>query len=402
MNKTLVISRVFPPQVGGNGRWMWELYSRMPPGECLVAAAQFPGSESFDQPNELPVLRVPMQLSSWGILGWRRCAAYYAIYAQLHRIARERSIQSIHASNCLPEGFLAWMLSRRLGLPYLVYVHGEELNITSKSRELTWMVGRVFRDAAQLISNSQNTSQLLCKTWPVVAERVYVMHPGVDTEKFRPAPYNSEARRKLRWNDRSIVLTVGRLVKRKGHERIIRALPQISRSVPDVLYAIVGDGDERQCLQQVVTDLALNDRVVFHGELDSRDLVSAYQQCDVFAMPNHEVQGDFEGFGIVFLEAQACGKPVIAGDSGGTVEAINSPRSGLIIRNGQSDELSQTLIDLFLDRERRERMGRAGRDWVEMNFDWRLLVKEACRVFAGASGRGEGREASEPVFAELR
>jgi phosphatidylinositol alpha-1,6-mannosyltransferase len=402
MAKTLVISRVFPPEVGGNGRWMWELYSRLPPGEFLVVAAQFHGAELFERPNELPVIRLPMQLSSWGILGWRRSAAYYAIYVRLRRIACEQAIQAIHASNCLPEGVLAWMLSRRLGLPYLVYVHGEELNIAAQSRELTWMVGRVYRDAAQLIANSRNTAQLLCETWPESAKRVYVMHPGVDTEKFKPAPYNPEDRRKLRWDNRSVVLTVGRLMKRKGHERIIRALPQISRSVPNVLYAIVGDGDERQRLMQVVADLALNDRVVFHGELDSHDLVTAYQQCDVFAMPDHEVQGDFEGFGMVFLEAQASGKPVIAGDSGGAGEAINSPHSGLIVRSDRSDELSQTLIHLFLDRERRERMGRAGRDWVVRNFDWRLLVKEACRIFANASRGDESSDVSEPVVAELR
>ena len=385
MSKTLVISRVFPPQVGGNGRWMWELYSRLPHDNFVIVADRFPGSEAFDRSHDLSVIRMPLQFESWGVLGWRRGTAYYGIYSRLCRIVRERHIESVHASNCLPDGFLAWMLRRRFGLPYLVYVHGEELIIAGKSRELHWMARQVYRDAKLVIANSRNTARLLIDGWPVSTQRVRVMHPGVDTREYRPAPRDMNVRRRLGWGDCHVVLTVGRLMKRKGHESLIRSLPEISKSVPDVLYAIIGDGDERQRLEQLVNDLKLHGRVVFHGELDDDDVRSAHQQCDLFALPNREINGETEGFGIVLLEAQACGIPVIAGDSGGTAEAVNAPHSGRIVRQDHPDELAKTISELLRDDAQRERMGQAGREWAVENFDWQVLMQEADCIFSEAA-----------------
>jgi phosphatidylinositol alpha-1,6-mannosyltransferase len=123
--------------------------------------------------------------------------------------------------------------------------------------------------------------------------------------------------------------------------------------------------------------------VVFHGELNHLDLVSVYQQCDVFALPNHGDAGDIEGFGIVLLEAQACGRPVVAGESGGTIEAMNSPRSGHVIPSLQRKKLVRTLVDLLGDGEQRERMGQEGREWVVKNFDWPILAEQASLLFSG-------------------
>jgi phosphatidylinositol alpha-1,6-mannosyltransferase len=382
MSPTLVISRMFPPAVGGNGRWMWELYSRLPRGEFLVAADKSCGCEEFDRSHDLPMIRLPLRLDSWGALGWRRGAAYYRVYAALRRLVRARGIESVHASNCLPEGFLAWLLHRRFGLPYVVYVHGEELNIAGKSRELRWMAGRVFRDAALVIANSRNTARLLRQDWPSAGDRVRVMHPGVDTDVFRPAPRDQDKRREFGWGDRPVILTVGRLQQRKGQEQIIRALPEIRRQVPNVLYAIVGEGAERGRLEQLTAELGLQDCVRLHGEMQHDDLLAAYQQCDVFAMPNREVAGDFEGFGIVYLEAQACGKPVIAGDSGGTAEAIHAPETGFIVRQDHPDDLPQRLVQLLGDDALRERMGQAGRAWVVANFNWQTLTAQASQLFS--------------------
>jgi phosphatidyl-myo-inositol dimannoside synthase len=165
-----------------------------------------------------------------------------------------------------------------------------------------------------------------------------------------------------------------------------------------VLYAIVGDGEERGRLEQLTAELALQNYVKFHGEVQDDDLVSLYQQCDVFAMPNRDVDGDFEGFGIVFLEAQACGKPAVVGDSGGASEAVNAPHSGRIIRQGTLSGLAETLIELLCDDELRRCMGQAGREWVEANFSWDILVKEAAKLFSRSTDRNENL-ASEGTLA---
>jgi phosphatidylinositol alpha-1,6-mannosyltransferase len=369
---------------------MSQLYSRLlPQGAVVVIADNLPGCEQIDRISELSVIRLPLQFESWGALGWRRGAHYLRVFSQLHRITREQSIRAVHASNCLPDGFLAWMLNRRFGLPYVVFVHGEELNVASKSRELAFMTRRVFRSAQLVIANSHNSARLLRENWPVAPERLRVMHPGVNTDCYQPARRDRCVRKRLAWGDRPVILTVGRLQKRKGHEQVLQALPTIRRLVPDVLYAIVGDGEERARLEQIASALSLQDCVKLHGEVGNEDLVAAYQQCDVFAMPNREVDGDFEGFGIVFLEAQACAKPVIAGDSGGAAEAMREPETGFIVRQDYPEELPRALIQLLTDEPLRRRMGAAGREWVVANFDWRILVKQASQLFSTVCSNGE-------------
>jgi phosphatidyl-myo-inositol dimannoside synthase len=384
MSKTMAIARVFPPEVGGSGRWIWELYSRLPCSEYLVVAHDSAGSREFDKTHKLPIERLSLHLSSWGALGWRRGSAYLAAYRKLRQIVRDHRIVEVHAACCLPEGFLAWIMRRRMGIAYLVYVHGEELNVARSSRELTWMTRRVLRDADLVIANSQNTANILYGGWPISEPRLRVLHPGVDTQKFQPAVRDIEARRRLGWDNRRVVLTVGRLQRRKGHEQLIRALLAIRTQVPDVLYAIVGEGEERSSLIELVTHLGLHNQVRMHGKPADKDLVAAYQQCDLFVLPNREVDGDIEGFGMVLLEAQACGKPVMAGNSGGTAEAMNDPETGLVINCADASLIAAPVQELLLDPDRIQRMGVAARHWVVGHFDWSVLAPAAEQVFAEA------------------
>jgi phosphatidylinositol alpha-1,6-mannosyltransferase len=382
MDRTLLISRVFPPQVGGNGAWMWELYSRLPRKSVLIAAGRAAGWEAFDAGHDLRVVRAPLHLQSFGAWSVRRGGAYYRLYSQLHKLISQHSIQTVHASNFLPEGFLAWMLHRRLGIPYVVFVHGEELTIASSSRELSWMTRRAYGSAQLLIANSRNTANKLTDGWNVPPARVHVMHPGVDTAAFRPAPVDCGVRRRLGWEGRQVILTVGRLTKRKGHELVIRAMPQILAAVPRALYAIVGDGEERSQLERLVAELGLSNHVRFHGEIAHCELLEVFQQCDLFVLANHVVNGDFEGFGIVLLEAQACGKPVIAGNTGGTAEALEDGVTGRIIDVESPRALQQAIVELLVDNDLRARMGDAGRRRVVVQFDWSKLAKDAQELFA--------------------
>ncbi len=253
----------------------------------------------------------------------------------------------------------------------------------SRSRELSWLAGRMLRSAAAIIVNSRNTAGILVNNWSVTAENIRVLHPGVDALYFQPAARDNEVRRRLGWNDRPVILTVGRLQKRKGQEQLIRALPELRQRVPDVLYAIVGDGADRPDLERVVNELRLHDCVQMHGALTSRDLLHAYQQCDLFALANLDYHGDFEGFGIVLLEAQACGKPVVAGDSGGTAETMQIDTTGRIVPHDSPKMLIDTLSELLLDGQLRAHMGGAARDWIVANFQRTTQAKMAYGIFNG-------------------
>jgi phosphatidylinositol alpha-1,6-mannosyltransferase len=383
--KTLVVTDVFPPQVGGSGRWLWEIYSRLPRQSFFIAAGQASGQEEFDRTHDLLLVRMPLHFSTWGISSLAGLRQYTRTAWRLRRLIRSENIGMLHCGKCLPEGFLAWLLKRWCGLPYICYIHGEELTLAATSRELGWLTRHTLHGAKFVIANSRNTEALLRKAWNLPADRVRVLHPGVDTQRFRPAPRDSTWRARLGWGDRPVILTVGRLQKRKGHDHLILALKAVRRQISDVLYAIVGDGEERGELEVSVRREGLAGHVQFLGGLNDDDLVSCYQQCDLFVLPNRQVRQDIEGFGMVLLEAQACGKPVIAGISGGTAETMCIPETGQTVSCDDPDELAALLIEWLSNKERLDRMGHAARRWAVARFDWETLTRQAGKLFAGTA-----------------
>jgi phosphatidylinositol alpha-1,6-mannosyltransferase len=194
-------------------------------------------------------------------------------------------------------------------------------------------------------------------------------------------------REQLGWGGRPVVLTVGRLQKRKGHDMLIQALPAVRRRIPDVLYAIVGAGEERAALEKLVHKQKVDRHVQFLGEVDDAGLIRCYQQCDLFTLPNRREGSDIEGFGMVLLEAQACGRPVLAGDSGGTAETMRVPQTGRIVACDRPEPLAEMLIELLRQPDELNRMGEAGRRWVVEQFDWEALTRQAERLFESVRPR---------------
>lgn len=262
-------------------------------------------------------------------------------------------------------------------IPFACFVHGEELGTASTSRELAFLTRRVLARCEFVVANSRNTLAMLRDEWRLSEARLRLLHPGVDAERFVPAPRNAEVRASLGWRDRPVILTVGRLQLRKGHDTMIRALGRIRQAISEVLFVIAGDGEERPYLESLVRQEQQEGHVLFLGEPDDATLIRCYQQCDLFALPNRAVGKDIEGFGIVLLEAQACGKPVLAGASGGTAETLREGETGRVVKCEEPGPLADAAIALLSRPQGLEGMGRAGREWVVGNFDWGVLAKRA-------------------------
>lgn len=392
---TLLITETFPPRTGGSGRWFWEIYRRQPIDQFVIAAGLDPQQDSFDRSQKVRVTRMPLSFTDLGMFSLAGWKGYWNALRNLMQLAREQGIDQVHAGRCLPEGWLAWLLKQRHGIPYICYVHGEEVKLpvgnethgVMSSRQLRFITRNVMNEASFLIANSRNSERILLEEWDIPPERIRLLHPGADCERFVPAPRNAAVRQKLGWGDRPVVLTVGRLQKRKGHDQLIRALPKIREQVPDVLYAIVGMGDEKPALERLAAELQLGDHVIFHGELDDEAMLSCYQQCDLFVLPNRQVGSDIEGFGMVLVEAQACGKAVIAGASGGTAETMHIPDTGAVVPCDEPGPLASLVTKWLLDPALRERVGRAGRTWAATNFDWAALSQQAAGLFQTAPRR---------------
>ncbi len=387
----LVLAQVFPPRRGGSGQWLWELYRRVdaregaPPASPIhvhVIAGNTVGSDAFDRESTLPIQRMSLDFASWGIFSLRGVAQYARTFARVRHLARRIGADAIHCGKSLPEGLIGAAISRVCAIPLLIYVHGEELTLAAASWELRHLTSAVLRRAQTIVANSEHTKRLLVESWSAAPEHVVVMHPGVDVRKFAPAPASDQVRRRLGWNGRRVILTVGALQKRKGQDMMIRALPAIRARCPDVLYSIAGEGWERQYLEELAASCGVRDAVQFRGAPAETELIESYQQCDVFALPNRQIGWDFEGFGIVLLEAQACGRPVIAGRSGGTSETMQAGGTGDIVACERPDELAAVAADLLDDQRRRATLGANARRWVCERFDWDVLSQQARKVFA--------------------
>ena len=357
MKKVLLLTENFPPIEGGSGRWFWELYSRLPRDKVLVCTHHFEKGFTFDKTHNIPIIRIPLHSPEWGVKSIFGLQFYFSCVKKLLKIIKEHEIEEIHCGRVIHEGVTAWIVSMLTGTRYSCFVHGEDVETAATSREQSILVKQVCKHAFSLICNSHNSQKLVESLGFSNINKCEVLHPGVDISTFQPASDNQEIRKRFGWaKDSLLLLTVGRLQKRKGQDFLIEAMPRLLQQVPNLQYAIVGRGEELENLRNLIDKHKLQDNVFIHTNFDDNDLISAYQQCDVFILPNRTIQNDIEGFGMVLVEAQACGKPVIAGNSGGTSETFKEGETGFIVDCSSPHAIETALPSILkkcktLDRE---------------------------------------------------
>ena len=364
----LLVTELYPPAVGGTPVLFENVYSRLPGMDVTVLTGGEKRRRDADE-RGIRVVRRPGRQTHWGVLHPRGLHRHWQVARDIAQLTRGRRA-IVHCGRALPEG-LAALVSRRLhgGPPYLCWTHGEELTYARDSRELTFLLSRVHRGAAGLIANSHNTRRKL-EAIGVAAHRIRVIHPGVDPERFGTSAAGSGLRQRLAPAGELVLLSVGRLQRRKGHDVVLRALAHLGGVAGGMRYVIVGDGDERSSLEQLASDLGVHRQVVFAGEVSDRELPSYYGAADLFVHPNRDDRGDIEGFGIVFLEAAAAGLPVIGGNSGGVPEALEDGVTGFLVDGRDAGELARKIRLLTESSDLRRRMGDAGRARVVREFTW--------------------------------
>jgi phosphatidylinositol alpha-1,6-mannosyltransferase len=371
---------------GGTITWLLYTYKRYP-GTVVVVAGKYGDTQLADSTLPFMVERVPMSMAEWDPTEPASLWRYGCILRHVLRSCRQHSIRQLHCLKVLPEGLVAWCVRLLTGIPYVLYAHGEEIQVGLGSRKLRWLIPRLYNGAAAIIANSYNTSDLLQKIGIPVG-KIHVIHPGVETALFRAREQMATViRRRYNIGCSPMLLTVGRLQRRKGQDMVIRALPRIAEKFPSIKYVIAGTGDDLGFLKQLAVEIGVVDRIVFVGAIDDAEHAGFYAACDIFIMPNREIGPDVEGFGIVFLEASAAGKPVIAGRSGGTAEAVKEGITGLRVDGNDVDAIAAATLRLLEDPVTSRMMGERGRQWVESSFTWGSVVDRTRKV-AQAIERG--------------
>jgi len=369
--KSVLVTFDYPPIVGGIANALATFVGMARPTGCVILAPQAPGAAEFDADFPVPTIRFP----NWTRLGFAgKALSFVAAVARtgltLIRIRPDLFVaaQLVRAGPMA----LAWHLLS--GRPYDVWVYGGETSAQFTSmRWLTRLLHVVLRRARTVFTNSQYTTQEML-AFGLREEAVVELPLGVDRSVFFPQEKSSALLEQYALVDKIVFTTIGRLVERKGVDTMLRALGELRDEMPPWHYLIVSDGPYRPQLESIVSELDLEPQVTFTGYVDQQELVTYFNLCDVFAMPNrqvgHETESSLsvEGFGMVFLEAAACSKPVIAGRSGGAVYALEDGYNGFSVDPENVEELKRAIKEL-MDPDRRRAMGVAGIDFAS-RFDW--------------------------------
>jgi phosphatidyl-myo-inositol dimannoside synthase len=367
--RSLLITFDYPPIVGGIAHVLGRFWRISGHEGCTILAPSAAGDLDFDA--EHPVCTLRFAAGGSGTLG-KVFAFVAATWRACWWLVRNRP-DFVIAGQLVRAGPICYMWHRLTGRPFDLWVYGGETDPRfTGSRWMTGHLHRILRSARRVFTNSPFTTQEMID-FGVDTETVVEVPLGVDRDIFRPQSPPDELVERYELRDRLVLLTVGRLVQRKGVDAALRTLHQLDGRLPPWRYVIVSDGPYRDQLEALSAELGLTDRVVFTGYVNEEDLPGLYNACDIFLMPNRQVAEStdsslsVEGFGIVFLEAAACGKPVIAGRSGGAVHAVDDGISGLLV-DADSGELGAALLELA-DGDRRSQMGEAGLRFAA-RFTW--------------------------------
>lgn len=360
---SLLVTNDFPPKLGGIQSYLHELWRRLPPGDTHVLTTPHDGADVFDAEQAFHVKRTrdPVLLPRPGMA------------SMIDSTARHVGADVIFLDPTLPLGVVGRRLS---SAPHVVVVHGAEVTVPGRLPVSHSLAGYVLRGAAGIVAAGNypaaEAAHAAGRPLPGV-----VVPPGVDALRFRPLNSDAERARVRRGlgldPDRPLVLGLSRLVPRKGFDVLLRAVARI----PDVQVAIGGTGRDRKRLESIAAEAGLAERATFLGRVPDDELSDVYACADVFAMLCRERwRGlEAEGFGIVFLEAAACGVPVLAGRSGGSHEAVVDGETGYVVEPEDVEGTRERLESLLGDSSLRSWMGKRARGLAETDWSYAERVK---------------------------
>jgi len=361
----LLVTNDFPPKVGGIQTYLWELWRRLPAGDAAVLTTPYEGAAAWDREQPFPVTRgrAPVLLPT------------PAVRRAVQRAAKEAGADLVVLDPALPLG----LIGPSLGLPYAVVLHGAEVTVPGRLPGTRALLARVLRGATGVVAAGEYAAaEAACAAGGTLPD-VAVVPPGVDPARFRPIEAGVREATRVRLGlpaSGPLVVCASRLVPRKGFDVVIEAATRVLPHRPGLTIAIAGAGRDRSRLRVVAGRHAVPVR--FLGRVSDADLAALDGVADVFAMVCRDRWAGLEqeGFGIVFLEAAACGVPQVAGASGGAAEAEEDGVTGVVVRDPRDpDAVAAALATLLDDPALRARMGEAARRRAVDEYSWDLLAE---------------------------
>jgi phosphatidylinositol alpha-1,6-mannosyltransferase len=357
--RTLLVTNDFPPKVGGIQRTLWSLSAALPPERLTVLAPAWEGARAFDETAPFELIRERRRFM------WPSPSFADRLEAEVGSTGSE----VVLFGDAFPLALLGPRLAAH-GTPYVVAAHGFDYWLSTVPVAHAVMERMTSRAARVAVMCSEFIARRVRTAVPRDVP-VSVLHPGADLDRFRPDLPTEDLRDRHGLGDRPVIVCVSRLVARKGQDVLIRSMRAVQRRVPEAALLIVGGGPHEHALRRLA-DRAPNRSVTFAGEVPEADLPRYYALGDVFAMPCRTRLGglEVEGWGNVFIEAAACGRPVVVGNSGGARETVVHGETGLLVDGRDAEGVADALATLLEDPPYARRMGKAGRARVEREHAW--------------------------------
>jgi len=378
----LLIPGDFPPVVSGIATYFYEIWKFFPASENFILAPRDKEYQAFDQSHSFRIIRraIPTANSLSAKLVKGLLYAFWAL-----RLQRCWHWRKIHCGQVLSSGFCGWLCYKLFRIPYVIYVYGSETLRLGGNALLRKALRTFLLHAEHIVANSRFTRDEFV-AFGIPVNKFSVITPGVDTMRFAPAEKDNVLVDRYQLDGKFVLLTVARLDERKGHDRVIEAVAGLSDNCPHLVYLIVGKGREEPRLRELCRKLNISAKVIFCGYVPDAELPAYYNLADVFILMNRQttsdarLEGDYEGFGIVFLEAAACRKPVIAGNFGGIADAVADLQTGFIIDSNDVSAIQATILRFTTAPELCSKMGSAGRERTMNGFDWRQISERLRKI----------------------
>jgi glycosyltransferase involved in cell wall biosynthesis len=361
-DKILLVTGDFLPIKGGISTLFFEICSKIP--QILVLTKRVRNSEVFDSLHKICIRR---------IRAFNKYIQPFIFAINALKTVKKEEVDKLVCGQLLIPGFVGYIVHKLLKKPYYVHTYGPEF----REHKLWFpLMKLILKNATKIITISDFAkSQLIKQNIP--SSKIAVLTPGVNTLRFNPNLNAEKILKRHNLSDKIVLLTVSRLDANKGIDKMINLMPEIQKKYPNVVYMIVGKGPDEQYLKKLAKQRSKKN-IIFVGEVSDEELLLYYASCDVFILLTKEVpsKGFVEGFGIVFLEASACGKPIVAGKAGGSEEAVKDKITGLVVDPLNDKEILSSIEKLLEDRTVRKKLGSSGRRRVENEFTWDIKRKQ--------------------------
>lgn len=347
----LLITLEYPPYHGGVANYYQNLVKYWPHPEKMHVL--------HNNDNHLTFSRMPL-------ISWLPALFY------LYRKIKEKKINKVIVGQIWPLGWITYLVSKATKIKYTIVLHGTLFSSAITQKRKRYLLRKILKNAESIICTNRftvNQVENFLKSDKIIS----LVNPGIEIGLNNEIPESKiqDMIKKHNVQNKYILLSVGRLVGRKGFDQVIKAIPDTIKKIPHLMYVVIGVGEDEEKLKCLISENMLETRVLLLNSITNEERQIWYNLCDCFIMPARAIGSDYEGFGIVYLEANLARKPVIAGKGGGVKDVVIDGLNGISVDPENIKAISNAIVRLASDSEMRETLGTQGKKFVSENFNWR-------------------------------